>query len=86
MKGKNFFYRNLTESKNLKYRQSIYSISKISKGDKITKDNIKVLRPANGLHPIYFEELLNKKCPINIKKGTPLNQLLLKKLKIKKKI
>ena len=86
MKGKNFFFRNSTETKNLKYRQSIYSISKIKKGDIISKKNIKVLRPANGLNPFYFDKLLNKKSPLNIKKGTPLNNLLLKKLKIKKVI
>ncbi len=86
MKGKNFFYRNSTETKNLKFRQSIYSISKIKKGDKISKKNIKVLRPANGLNPFYFDKLLNKKSPINIKKGIPLSNLLLKKLKIKKVI
>jgi len=43
--------------------------------------------PKSGyLNPFYFDKLLNKKSPINIKKGIPLNNLLLKKLKIKKVI
>ena len=62
------------------------SIVEIKKGDKISKKNIKVIRPANGLNPFYFDKILNKKSPIDIKKGNPLNNSLLKMLRIKKVI
>jgi len=81
--GKNFFYRNRSEVKNLKYRRSIYAILPIKKGDKFSKDNIKVIRPGYGLEPKYFEKLLNKCSPFYIKSEMPLNKNLLKKLKIK---
>jgi sialic acid synthase SpsE len=33
----------------------------IKKGEKFTKDNIKSIRPYHGLHPKYYEFVLNKK-------------------------
>ena len=49
----------------------------------ITKQNIKVIRPANGLRAYFFDSLINKKSPFGIKKGSPLKIALLKKLQIK---
>jgi hypothetical protein len=43
--------------------KSIYSILDIKKGDLLTKDNIKIIRPANGLRPYFFNSLINKKSP-----------------------
>jgi sialic acid synthase SpsE len=83
MMGKNYFYRRESEKNNLRFRQSIYSISEIKKGDLLTKDNIKVIRPANGLRPYFFDRLINRKSPFRIKKGSPLKIALLKKLQIK---
>jgi pseudaminic acid synthase len=84
MMGKFFFYRNSSEKKNLKFRQSIYAISEIKKGDFFNKNNIKIIRPANGLNPYFFNKLINKKSPTKINKGTPLKISLLKKMHIKK--
>jgi N-acetylneuraminate synthase len=66
----------------LKFRRSIYAITDIKKGEKFTNNNLRVVRPGFGIQPIYFERLLNKKSPFNIKKLTPLKKLLLKKLRI----
>jgi sialic acid synthase SpsE len=41
-----------------------------------------VIRPGFGIQPVYFEKLINKKSPFDIKRETPLKKLLLKKLKI----
>tara|TARA_A100000164_G_C21933895_1_gene787060 strand:+ start:694 stop:1728 length:1035 start_codon:yes stop_codon:yes gene_type:complete len=80
--GKNYFYRNNSENKSKIFRRSIFSIADIKKGEKFTKRNIKRIRPGFGLEPIYFESLLNKKCPINISKHSPLTGKILKKLNI----
>ena len=42
-------------------RRSIYTSSKISKGDTFTMHNIKVVRPCYGLNPKYFSYVLGKK-------------------------
>jgi pseudaminic acid synthase len=82
MMGKKYFFRDKNEYKNLRFRRSIYAISDIKKGDKFSRQNIKVIRPGFGIQPIYFEKLINKKSPIFIGREKPLKKLLLKKLRI----
>ena len=67
-----------SERDSVKYRRSIYAIKDIKKGDNFSNENIAVIRPAKGLHPRYFKELLGKKSKKNIRYGTPLSKDLLK--------
>jgi pseudaminic acid synthase len=80
--GKKFFFRNKSENQSLQFRRSIYAVFDIEKGEKFTKKNIRIIRPGFGIQPVYFEKLLNKKSPFDIKRETPLKKLLLKKLRI----
>lgn len=82
MNGKNFFYRIKSEKKNLQFRRSIYAVQDIKKGEKFTKKNIKIIRPGFGIQPVYFEKLINRQSPFNIKSQSPLKKILLDKLKI----
>jgi pseudaminic acid synthase len=66
----------------LQFRRSIYAIRDIKKNEKFSLKNIRVIRPGFGVHPIYFEKLINKKSPFNIRKQTSLKKSLLKKLNI----
>jgi pseudaminic acid synthase len=84
MMGKKYFFRNKTENQSLQFRRSIYVVSDIKKGEKFTKKNLRVIRPGFGIHPIYFEKLINKRSPTVIKRETPVKMTLLKKLGIKK--
>jgi pseudaminic acid synthase len=79
--GKKFFFRNKSENRSLQFRRSIYAVSNIKKGEKFTKKNIRVIRPGFGIQPVYFEKLINKKSPFNVKREMPLKKSLLKKLK-----
>ena len=78
--GKNFFFRNKNEDKSKVFRRSIFTTKDIKKGQKFTKDNLRVIRPGYGLEPKYFNKILNKKSPINIKKDEPLKSAMLKNL------
>jgi pseudaminic acid synthase len=78
MMGKNYFFRNNSEKKNRKFRRSIYAVKNIKKGEKFTFDNIKVIRPGYGLSPIYYDKIINKKSPLNIKAESPIKNSLLK--------
>ena len=82
MMGKKYFYRNKSENHSLKFRRSIYAVSNINKGEKFTKKNIRVIRPGFGIHPVYFEKLINRKSPLNIRSETPLKRILLKRLRL----
>ena len=66
------------EQKSLLYKRSIYVSKNIKAGEKFSPDNIKVIRPADGLHPRYFESIMGKRSPVDIKAGTPLKQNLIK--------
>lgn len=77
--GKNKFIRSKKELHNTKLRRSIYVTKEIKKDDKISKENIKVIRPNNGLDPSYYYKVINKKVKKKLIAGTPLSLSYIKK-------
>ena len=66
------------ENNSYRLRRSLYAIKDIRKGERFSSDNIKSIRPANGLHTRYYEFLINvghAKCDIAF--GTPLKENLI---------
>jgi len=61
------------QKKSRELMRSIFVNNDVKKGDIITKENIKIVRPANGLHPKYYEQIIGKRFRSDLKKGTPLN-------------
>lgn len=55
------------------HRRSIYASSDIKVGEVFTEQNIKVVRPGDGLHPKYYPLLLGKVSSRDIKSATPLD-------------
>jgi len=55
------------------FRRSIFAVKDIAKGEAFTKENIRIIRPGNGLPPKYFDEIIGKTAGENIEKGTPLH-------------
>jgi pseudaminic acid synthase len=70
--GKIFYGPTKNERKYLKFRRSIYIIKNIKKNEKITRENIKIIRPNFGLLPKKFNYVLGKKASKNLAKDTPL--------------
>ncbi len=62
------------------FKRSIYVVKNIKKGEKLTIENVKRIRPGNGLPPIYFDKIIGKKSLVNLKSGTPLTKNILKKI------
>lgn len=58
--------------KNRKFARSLYVVNDIKKGDILTSENVRSIRPANGLHPKYYEEILGKPATRDLPFGTPL--------------
>jgi len=54
------------------YRKSIWIAEDIKKGEVFSEQNIRVVRPAKGLEPKYYQELLGRKSAGNFEEGTPL--------------
>ena len=66
----------LTEKQKVgkKYSRSLFVCNDIKLGEKITINNVKSVRPGNGLHPKYYYEILGKKVICDLKKGEPLKK------------
>ena len=58
-----------SSKKNLNSKRSIYISKDIKKGEILSKENIKVIRPSFGLHPKYYKFLIGKKVNKNLKLG-----------------
>lgn len=52
--------------------RSLFVVKDIQPGEILTPDNIRSIRPGNGLHTMYYEEILGKKARTFLQKGTPL--------------
>ncbi|QEE16028.1 pseudaminic acid synthase [Promethearchaeum syntrophicum] len=71
--GKISFDLSSQEKMNRAKRRSIFISKDIEKGEIITSKNIKIIRPADGLAPKYYNDVLNKKTRYKLTKGLPLS-------------
>ncbi len=62
----------VAEQKSVAFKRSVYVVKDIKAGDFFSDENIRVIRPANGLAPRYYQTLLGKRAAIDIKRGTPM--------------
>lgn len=54
------------------FSRSLYVVEDIKKGELLTTKNIRSIRPGFGMHPKFYEKILNKFASKDIKKGTAL--------------
>ena len=64
----------LTETQKLEHggSRSLFVVKDIRAGEALTPENIRSIRPGDGLHTKHYEEVLGKTAKIDLKKGTPL--------------
>ncbi len=56
------------------FSRSLYITSDVKKGDTLSEENIRSIRPGFGMHPKHFNEVLGKKFNKDFEKGTALNK------------
>lgn len=57
--------------------RSLFAVKDIAKGEALTPENVRSIRPGNGLHTMYYEQILGQKAACDIKRGTPLSWKLI---------
>lgn len=59
------------EEKSRQFKRSIYVVKDIKAGEKFTIENIRIIRPGDGLAPKYWEQVLGITAKKDYKKGEP---------------
>jgi len=60
------------ESMNKQFRRSLFAVKEIKKGEKFSRNNIRSIRPASGLPPKHYEDIIGMEAARDIKAGSPL--------------
>lgn len=55
------------------FGRSLFIVKDVEAGEKLTSENVRSIRPSNGLLPKYYYEVLGKEFKESFKKGTPLS-------------
>jgi N-acetylneuraminate synthase len=60
------------EKASIRFRRSIYVVEDVKEGETFTNKNLRIIRPGEGLPPMYYDEIIGKKASRNVKRGTPM--------------
>jgi N-acetylneuraminate synthase len=66
------------EKKSLQFKRSLYIVKDIVAGEIITKAHVRSIRPGNGLHTRYYDEVIGQIAKIDAKAGSPVSFELFK--------
>ena len=59
--------------KNRKFARSLYVVKDIRKGEAISPENVRSIRPSNGLHPRHYETIMGRRAKQDLPFGTPMS-------------
>lgn len=60
------------EQQNIVFRRSIFVVRNIQAGEEFTADNVRIIRPGNGLAPKYYTRVLGTRAVRDMQRGQPL--------------
>lgn len=58
---------------NRHFAKSLFFVKDMKAGEEITPNNVKAIRPGDGLHPKYYKQILGKTIKKDVCLGTPVN-------------
>lgn len=68
------------ENSSTLFRRSLFAVKDIKKGDIISAENVRSIRPGNGIKPKYLKDLLGKPATEDILRGQPLTEEFYKQM------
>lgn len=69
---------NKGELESMKFRRSLFVVEDIKAGEVFTEQNVRSIRPAAGLEPKYYKDIIGKNSLVDLKKGSPLSLDIIK--------
>jgi len=54
------------------YRRSLFVVKDVKQGERLTEEQVRVIRPGHGLAPKYLPEVLGRRASQDVQRGTPL--------------
>lgn len=75
--GRVNYERTESERGNVLFRRSIFAVRDIAEGERLTLDNVRVIRPGHGLAPRYLDAVVGRAARRAIARGTPIGWTLL---------
>ncbi|MEP0961555.1 MAG: pseudaminic acid synthase [Roseobacter sp.] len=70
--GKAGFQRSKAEEGSRRHRRSLYFMNDLSKGSVIKSDDIRAIRPGNGISPKFADQIIGKSLGISVERGDPV--------------
>lgn len=64
------------EARNKVFRRSLFVVRDVRKGERLTPDNVRSIRPGHGMPPKYIDEVMGATAAVDIPAGTPLSREL----------
>ena len=61
------------QTREREHSRSLFVARDMQAGEIFTPDNLRSVRPADGLHTLYYEQLLGKRITRDAKLGTPMS-------------
>jgi pseudaminic acid synthase len=71
--GRSAYLLGQKEKESRAFRRSLFVVQDMEKGDLFTEANLRSIRPANGLPPKWYSDVLGKRAARAIRRGTPLS-------------
>jgi pseudaminic acid synthase len=65
------------EAGSRKFRRSLFVVKNVKEGELFTDQNVRSIRPADGLHPRHLSEVVGTRAACDIERGTPLSWRLI---------
>ena len=70
--GKVDYGRKASEEANLQFRRSLYYVKALRKGEQITADAVRSVRPGFGMAPKHLDDVVGRTVSVDVSANTPV--------------